>query len=185
MVMYRCNYFVIIVKNQRTAFMIKKTFKTIIANEKLKNFIQKHNIPTEYIHLNRNMVSKGVFIGLFIAFIPMPMQMLAVVSVVPFARFNVPIALSMCWLSNPFTMPPMYYMEYLTGSFLLGMEASSVELTVQWFSDNIGNIFIPLYVGTAFYSIFGSILGYYLVNFLWRSSVQKDQEIRKNTKSSL
>lgn len=162
--------------------MIRKTFKTISTSEKLKNFTQKYNIPTEYLLPNRRMVAKGVLIGLFIAFIPMPMQMLAVVSLIPFARFNVPIALSMCWLSNPFTMPPMYYMEYLTGSFLLGMEASSVELTLEWFSENIGNIFIPLYVGTAFYSVFGSIFGYFLVNFLWRNSVRKDREIRKNGK---
>lgn len=162
--------------------MIRKTFKTISASEKLRNFTQKYNIPTDYLLPNRKMVSKGVLIGLFIAFIPMPMQMLAVVSVIPFARFNVPIALSMCWLSNPFTMPAMYYMEYLTGSFLLSMEVSPVELTLGWFSDNIGKIFIPLYVGTAFYSVFGSILGYYLVNLLWRNSVKKDQEIRKNGK---
>ena len=160
--------------------MIRKTFKTISTSEKLRSFIQKYNIPADYLFPNRRMVSKGVFIGLFIAFIPMPMQMLAVVSVIPFTRFNVPIAISMCWLSNPFTMPPMYYMEYLTGSFLLGMETTPVELTLEWFSDNIGNIFIPLYVGTAFYSVFGSILGYYLVNLLWRNSVRKDQEDRKN-----
>lgn len=160
--------------------MIRKTFKNINANEKLKAFIQKYNIPFEYLSASRKMVSKGVFIGLFIAFIPMPMQMLAVVSLMPFTRFNVPIAISMCWLSNPFTMPPMYYMEYLTGSFILGMETTPVEMTLEWFSRNIGNIFIPLYVGTAFYSIFGSSIAYYLVNRLWRSSVKKDKNLRKN-----
>lgn len=159
--------------------MIRKTFKNINASEKLKAFTQKYNIPTEYLSASRKMISKGVFIGLFIAFIPMPMQMLAVVSVIPFTKFNVPIALSMCWLSNPFTMPAMYYMEYLTGSFLLGMETSPVEMTLEWFSKNIGNIFIPLYVGTAFYSVFGSTLAYYIINLLWRNSVIKDQELRK------
>lgn len=163
--------------------MIRRTFKNINANEKLKAFIQKYNIPVEYLSANRKMVSRAVLIGLFIAFIPMPMQMLAVIAVIPFARFNVPIALSMCWLSNPFTMPAMYYVEYLTGSFILGMETTPVEMTLEWFSDNIGNIFIPLYVGTAFYSIFGSALAYYLVNHLWRSSVQKDKDLRKNGNS--
>lgn len=163
--------------------MIRKTFKTISASEKLKSFIQKYNIPTDYLFPNRRMVSKGVLIGLFIAFIPMPMQMLAVVAVIPFTRFNVPIALSMCWLSNPLTMPPMYYMEYLTGSFILGMETTPVEMSLEWFSQNIGNIFIPLYVGTAFYSIFGSLSAYYLVNRLWRNSVIKDNDERKNARA--
>ncbi|MCK9473610.1 DUF2062 domain-containing protein [Sulfurimonas sp.] len=160
--------------------MIRKTFKNLSANEKLKTFIQKNRVPIEYLSANRKMVSKAVFIGLFIAFIPMPMQMLAVVAFIPFTRFNVPIALAMCWLSNPFTMPAMYYMEYMTGSFFLGMETTAVELSVDWFAQNIGNIFIPLYVGTAFYSIVGSSVGYYLVTHLWRSSVKKDQTSRKN-----
>ena len=160
--------------------MIRKTFKNLSTHEKLKVFTDKYNIPIEYLSANRKMVSRAVLIGLFIAFIPMPMQMLAVVAVIPFARFNVPIALAMCWLSNPFTMPAMYYVEYLTGSFLLGMETTPVELTLEWFSDNLGNIFIPLYVGTAFYSITVSSLAYYLVNHLWRSSVKKDKDSRKN-----
>lgn len=164
--------------------MTKKFFKSINENEKIKTFTQKYNIPIDYLLANRKMISKGVLIGLFIAFIPMPMQMLAVVSVMPFTRFNVPVAIAMCWLSNPFTMPAMYYMEYLTGSFLLGTEVSNVELTLEWFSNNFDNIFIPLYVGTAFYSVFGSILGYYLVNLLWRISIRKDQEIRKNGKNN-
>ena len=163
--------------------MIRKIFKNINASEKLKAFTDKYKIPIEYLSANRKMVSKGVFIGLFIAFIPMPMQMLAVVAVIPFTRFNVPIALAMCWLSNPFTMPFMYYVEYLTGSFILGMETTPVEMTLEWFSQNIGNIFVPLYVGTALYSIFGSLLGYYLVNHFWRSSVKKDKDFRKNSRS--
>lgn len=160
--------------------MIRKTFKNLNASEKLRAITQKYNIPFEYLAANRRMISKGVFIGLFIAFIPMPMQMLAVVAVIPFARFNVPIALAMCWLSNPLTMPAMYYMEYLTGSFILGIETTPVEMTLEWFGQNIGNIFIPLYVGTAFYSIFGSSIAYYLINHLWRSSVKKDKILRKN-----
>ncbi|MDD3477016.1 MAG: DUF2062 domain-containing protein [Sulfurimonas sp.] len=163
--------------------MIRKFFKNINASEKLKAFTDKYNIPMEYLSANRKMVSKGVLIGLFIAFIPMPMQMLAVVAVIPFTRFNVPIAISICWLSNPFTMPAMYYMEYLTGSFILGMETTPVEMTLEWFSQNIGNIFVPLYVGTAFYSVFGSLLGYYLVNHFWRSSVKKDNKSRKDSRS--
>jgi len=155
--------------------MIRKNLKKISQSEKLKAFIKKSKVPPEFLSTNRKMLSKGVLIGLFIAFIPMPMQMAAVLAVMPFTRFNVPIALAMCWLSNPFTMPPMYYMEYLTGSFFLGTEVTDVEMTLSWFSDNIGKIFIPLYVGTAFYSIFGSIGGYYLVNYFWKSSVEKDR----------
>jgi len=157
--------------------MVRRNLKKISKSEKLKAFIKKSKVAPEFLSTNRKMLSKGVFIGVFIAFIPMPMQMAAVLAVMPFTRFNVPIALAMCWLSNPFTMPPMYYMEYLTGSFFLGSEIEAVEMTLDWFSNNIGKIFVPLYVGTAFYSIVGSIGGYWIVNHFWKSSVNRDKEL--------
>ncbi len=160
--------------------MIRKTLKKTSRNEKLEALILKYKIPREYLTATRRMVSKGVFIGLFIAFIPMPMQMLAVVALVPFTRFNVPIAIAMCWISNPFTMPPMYYMEYLTGSFILGMEAAPVEMTLDWFSNNFNNIFIPLYTGALVYSVVISSLAYYFVNRFWKTSVYKYKKLHRH-----
>ncbi|QOP46103.1 DUF2062 domain-containing protein [Sulfurimonas paralvinellae] len=159
--------------------MIRKTLKKTSSHKKLRDFIKKYKIPPEYLSTSRKMISRGVLIGLFIAFIPMPMQMAAVLLFVPFVRFNVPIALAMCWLSNPITMPPMYYMEYLTGSFLLGIQPEPVQMTLEWFKDNMGNIFIPLYFGTAMYSIFGSLAAYFLVNYLWKLSVHRDRKLNR------
>ncbi|DAB29806.1 MAG TPA: flagellar biosynthesis protein FlhF [Sulfurimonas sp. UBA12504] len=159
--------------------MIRKTLKNTSKNEKLRALIEKYKIPPEYLSTNRKMVSRAVLLGLFIAFIPMPFQMLLVLAFVPFFKFNVPIGLAMCWLSNPLTMPPMYYMEYLTGSFLLGIKPEPVEMTLEWFSSNMDNIFIPLYAGTALYSVFGSLLAYWAVNHFWRSSVHRDKKIHR------
>ena len=113
--------------------MIRKNLKKVSKSEKLKTFIKKYKVPREYLSTNRRMVSRAVLIGLFIAFIPMPMQMLLVIAVMPFVRFNVPIALAMCWISNPFTMPAMYYIEYLTGSFIIILCCISVRRST--FSD--------------------------------------------------
>ncbi len=156
--------------------MLRKTLKKTSEHKKLKEFIKKYKIPPQYLSTNRKMVSRAVLLGIFIAFIPMPMQMAAVLAFMPLFKFNVPIGLAMCWLSNPFTMPPMYYMEYLTGSFFLDMKPEPVEMTLQWFSDNIDKIFIPLYTGTLFYSVFGSILAYWAVNHFWKGSVEKDRK---------
>lgn len=160
---------------------MRKFLKTILEDEKLKNFIEKYKVPMQYLLVNRKMVSMGVAIGFFITIIPMPMQMLAVISIMPFTKFNVPIALAMCWLSNPFTTPIILYVEYITGSFLLGLQVAPLEMSVEWFSKNFSHIVIPLYAGTAFYSIIGSTLAYFLINYLWRESVKKDMQIRKNS----
>jgi len=157
--------------------MIRKTLKNTSKSEKFKALLKKYKIPQHYLSTNRRMVSKAVFLGLFIAFIPMPLQMLAVLAFMPILRFNVPIALAMCWVSNPFTMAPMYYMEYLTGSFFLGSEITPVVMTIEWFSENFDNIFIPLYVGTLFYSVAVSSLAYLAVNHFWHDSVHRDRKL--------
>jgi len=164
--------------------MVRKNLKKISKSEKLKEFIKKYKVPSQYLSTNRRMVSKAVLIGLFIAFIPMPMQMLLVLAMMPFFKFNVPIALAMCWLSNPFTMPPMYYMEYLTGSFFSGSEPLAVEMTLEWFSDNLNDIFIDLYSGALFYSVVGSLSGYWLVNHFWKSSVHRDKKLHRHDRES-
>jgi uncharacterized protein (DUF2062 family) len=159
--------------------MIRRVFKKKKPGNKKSKidlFLEKYNLPKDYLGINRRSVTRGVGIGLFWGFIPMPMQMAAVLATTPFIRFNVPIAISMVWLSNPFTMPPMYYMEYLTGNFLLGREGiQDIELTVEWFKNNLGDIFIPLYVGTSFYSIVVSGLIYLSLNWLWVRSVRKEK----------
>jgi len=164
--------------------MLRKNLKKISKSEKLKEFISKYKVPSEYLSTNRKMVARGVTLGIFIAFIPMPMQMAAILLFMPFFKFNVPLGLAMCWLSNPFTMPPMYYMEYITGSFLLGIEPEPVQMTLDWFSNNLDNIFIPLYFGTAIYSIVGSSLAYWLVNHFWKGSVHRDRKLHRDDRKN-
>ncbi len=156
--------------------MIRKFFRKKASSKgKIDTFLDKYNLPRAYFNINRKMITRGIWIGLFWGFIPMPMQMLAVIAVTPFVRFNVAIAIAMVWLSNPFTMPPMYYMEYLTGNFLLGKEGlPDIALTIEWFTNNMSNIFVPLYVGAAFYSIVVSTLVYFIVDWLWIHSVKTE-----------
>ena len=158
--------------------MIRKIFKKKSSSKgKIDAFLDKYKLPKSYFGINRRSVTRGITIGLFWGFIPMPMQMLAVIMSTPIFKFNVPIAISMVWLSNPFTMPPMYYMEYLTGNFILGQEGiHDIELTVDWFKANLGDIFIPLYVGTAFYSIIVTGIIYLILNRWWVHSVQIEKE---------
>lgn len=156
--------------------MLRKKLKKTTQHPKIIEFLKKYNIPIEYFSANRRMIARGVFLGIFIAFIPMPMQMAATLLFTPFFRFNVPIAIAMCWITNPLTMPPIYYIEYQTGSFLLGIEPEPVQITLEWFSNNISKIFLPLYVGALFYSILGSFIGYQLVNWIWKKSVMNERK---------
>ncbi len=157
--------------------MIRRKLKNTIKSEKLKAFIKKSKVPQEFLFPNRKMITRGVVLGLFIAFIPMPMQMAAVLLFMPFFRFNVPIAIAMVWITNPFTMPPIYVVEYYTGSFFLGSEIGEVHMSLEWFKDNIDDIFIPLYTGALFYSISSASLAYWAVTHFWKRSVHRDKKV--------
>ena len=155
---------------------MKNIFKKPKSDSKICDLVRKYHIPKEYISINRRSITKGIFWGLFFGFIPMPFQMLAVLALTPFMKFNVPIAMTMVWLSNPLTMPFMYYMEYQTGNFLLDLPPlPDLKLTLAWFQENLSDIVLPLYVGTIPYSLFVSGGVYLIVNFLWVRSIKKDK----------
>ncbi len=164
--------------------MIRKKLQNITKSEKLKAFIQKSKVSKEFLAPTRKMISRGVVLGLFIAFIPMPMQMAAVLVFMPFFRFNVPIAIAMVWITNPFTMPPIYVIEYYTGSFLLGSKIGEVYMNLEWFKDNLNNIFIPLYTGALFYSISSASLAYWAVTYFWKRSVYKEKNIHPSKRQA-
>jgi len=157
--------------------MIRKIAKKKSNNSKLDQIIVKYNIQRAYLSINRKSVSKAMAVGLFIGMIPMPFQMVAVLFFIPFVKFNVPIGVSLVWITNPFTMPFIYYVEYITGNFLtFNHSIQHVSMTLEWFESNINNIAVPLYIGALFYSILFSVVGYFGVNYLWMYSVCKENK---------
>ncbi len=164
--------------------MIRKAFKSTKSSGRFDALIKKYKIPREYLSINRKSVTRGLLIGLFWGFIPMPMQMLAVLAMTPFVKFNVPVAFSMVWLSNPITMPLMYYMEYKTGLLLLGSDGlKDIALTLEWFQNHWDDIVLPLYVGTIPYAAGVSFLIYVVANRLWIMSVRRHQKKTRSKKS--
>ncbi len=155
--------------------MIREFFKKVSTNNpKFNDFLDKYNLPKAYFAINRRAVTRGLLVGLFWGFIPMPFQMLGVIITTPLMRFNVIIGLATVWLSNPVTYPPLWYLEYKTGNLILGKPGlENVELTMSWFQNHWDEIVVPLYVGTAFYSTVVSYLIYLFVNWLWIKSVHK------------
>lgn len=156
---------------------MKKKFKELINIKKLDDLIAKYNISYEYIAVNRAMVTKALLIGLFIALLPIPMQMLVVLLCMKFFTFNVPLGILLCWITNPITMPFIYYIEYLVGSFILNTEMLAIEMSLEWFNDNFTNIFLQLYLGAFILASLISTVVYLLVNYLWIHLVYKNKKI--------
>ncbi|MBT7029236.1 MAG: DUF2062 domain-containing protein [Rhodospirillaceae bacterium] len=133
--------------------------------------------------------ARGVFVGLLVALTPtVGIQMAivagiwAVVRVVrPAWDFNVVVGMLWTWLTNVFTVPPIYYTFLLTGEAMLGRwgEAGGYAM----FSDRLGELLetdatfveslwiyaigifeawgVPMLLGSVPWSIAGAFLGYW------------------------
>ena len=145
-------------------------------NRALKIF-GKHINKREIWSLNRKKILGGIFIGIFVAFIPMPFQMVLVAILTILFNVNFPIAFALIWLSNPVTMPFIYYFEYELGNILLNNK-NAIEFSFEHMHDNLAKIALSLYTGTLLVCIVFSILSVLLVNFLWIKEVKKKRKKR-------
>lgn len=65
-------------------------------------------------------LARGLALGLFVAFTPtIGFQMLIVCALILVFPGNLPIALAACWVTNVFTAPPIYFVEYKLGLWML------------------------------------------------------------------
>jgi len=63
-------------------------------------------------------IAGGVAIGVFVAFTPtIGFQMVIAALLATLLRANRPVAVAMVWLTNPFTVPPVFITTYWLGTF--------------------------------------------------------------------
>jgi hypothetical protein len=136
-------------------------------------------------HLNRRSVSKAFAVGLFFAFIPVPFQMILAAGAAILFHANLTLSIALVWISNPFTMPAIFYSCYLVGTWVFGgnEKAFNFEANWQWVVDSLSTIGPVFLAGCGILAIISSIVGYAVIQGIWRFSVTKQwQRRRKNRK---
>ena len=96
-------------------------------------------------------------------------------------RVNLPLSVATVWITNPFTMPPIFYMAYLIGVKVLGTPERqfAFELSWHWVLESVETIGPAFLVGCAICSVFFGLLGYFGLNYIWRWSTVKAWKIRQ------
>ena len=124
-------------------------------------------------HLNRHSVSGAVAVGLFCALLPLPFQMLIAAGIAIWWRVNLPISVSLVWITNPLTMPPIWYATYRLGAWMLGLPPRNIdfELSLEYLLVGMHDLWKPLLLGSLVSGVVLAAVGYGLVRLLWRGYV--------------
>ncbi len=146
-----------------------------IKDQKLLKIFGKLLYKREIWSLSRRKILGGVFIGIFIAFIPMPFQMPVVALLAIIFNVNLPVTILLVWISNPLTMPFIYYFEYELGNFVLNVK-DPIKFSFETMNENINEIALSLYVGTAITSTVLAFLSVFILNLLWIKDVRNKRK---------
>ena len=134
--------------------------------------------------VRRRWVVPAFAVGLFIAFIPTPGHTLAACFAALALRVNIPIAAISTWVSNPATVFPMYYLCFRFGSWILDREPTgfAFEPTIDWLTHTFVTIWQPLLLGCLLIGTVTSVIGYFVLDGLWRLSLANYKARKRGTR---
>ena len=132
-------------------------------------------------HLNRRSVPGAFSVGLFMAFVPVPFQMVLAAGAAIALRVNLPISVALVWITNPVTMGPIFYLAYKTGALILNqpLEDVSFELSFDWLASQLAQIWQPFLLGCFLFGTLAALGGNLFIRTFWRLSVRKHWHLRR------
>jgi uncharacterized protein (DUF2062 family) len=172
--------------------MPKKTLKSLMPSAARVREIKSLHVLGDWIyetnlwHLNRYSASMAFFVGLFMAFMPIPGQMPLAALLALLLRCNLPISVCLVWITNPLTMPALFFMAYQVGALIINVPVTAIEfeLSFNWLSHQLANIWQPFLLGCLICGLFFGCLGYFVISMLWRWRVSVHWRERKRRRAS-
>lgn len=130
-------------------------------------------------HLNRRSASGAFAVGMFVMYLPPLGQMVIAAAAAIAFRVNLPISVTLVWITNPITIPPMFYLAYRVGSWILGspVETFDVEFWLEW--RNWLTLVTPMLIGSLVCATLCSAAGYLAIQGIWRWSLVRQIKLRK------
>jgi uncharacterized protein (DUF2062 family) len=150
----------------------------VIKGHKSLQFLGEKLHEPNLWHLNRRSVAKAFAVGLFCAWIPTPTQMAFAAIGAIYFRSNIPLSVGLVWITNPVTMPPLFYFAYLVGLYYLGLPSAEFSLDALL----SGDILFPFLTGCLIVGLICSLAGYIGIDSFWRYHVAKKWAERKQAR---
>ena len=133
-------------------------------------------------HINRRSSAGAFAVGLFMAFVPVPFQMVLAAGAAILLRVNLPLSVVLVWITNPLTIPPMFFFAYLVGTWVIGAppNAEHFSFTLEWLKNGgLDGIWVPFLFGCLLCGMTSGVLGYAIIRALWRLHAVRQWEKRR------
>ncbi|WP_141318739.1 DUF2062 domain-containing protein [Halomonas halmophila] len=123
--------------------------------------------------LSRRSVANAFLVGLFCALLPIPFQMASAALGAWALRANLPLSVALVWITNPLTMPLIFYANYRLGAWLLEAPARQAPdgLSTRWIADQMLDILPALALGSLVAAVACGLTGSLVIRLLWRWQV--------------
>ena len=153
---------------------------TIKNHKSLSLFGEMLHAPNLW-HMNRKSIAGAFAVGLFFAWWPVPFQMVLSAAAAIWFQTNLPLSVVLVWITNPVTMPVMFYLAYVVGTWILGVPemAFAFEPTFDWLTHGLSAIWKPFLTGCLVLATISSLIGYATIQIIWRISISKRRALRK------
>lgn len=140
----------------------------------------KHStIPPHLFHFERHSVAKAAALGLFINFLPLPLQSVIALFLALLIHANIPLAIGLTWINNPFTFIPINLFMYKVGCWVVPSSSTLLVFPqLEWQGQGFQQMAVELYTfllllgkpyiyGVLLVSISAASLGFLLVHVGW------------------
>jgi uncharacterized protein (DUF2062 family) len=140
----------------------------------------------QYWSLNRRNVTRAFALGLFIAFIPLPVHAVGAAALALLLGLNVPAAVFGTLVVNPLTAVPLYLVAYRVGRMILHEPPRPFhfELSLHWLNTGLLPIWKPFLLGCLVIGSATAIVGYVLLGSIWHISLVMKYHSRKQRKTT-
>ena len=172
--------------------MPKKTLKMLVPSPAKLREIKSLRVLGDWIyatnlwHINRYSASMAFFVGLFVAFMPIPGQMIVASVMAVLLSCNLPLSVGLVWITNPVTMPAIFFLAYKVGAMIMDMPLKEIEfeLSLYWLNHHLQTIWRPFLLGCLVCGLFFGCLGYFMISMLWRWRVVRHWHARKRRRAA-
>ncbi len=138
-------------------------------------------------HLNKHSVAGAFFIGIFCAFLPIPFQTVLAGFLAIFFKRNLPLSIGLVFITNPVTMPAIFYFNYLVGSLFFSdsvpINYSMIDDIWVFLTENFKRVGRPLIVGSILCGFFAGMASYLIIHTIWIWQVKSNWTKRRQERN--